>query len=376
MGENITAYRQEMNKAIEAHKRIFVTSHEAEKQYVWLSGLVPLFVGVLIWMNTAGLVAFNVNEKRYLKYAMSVAVNVWLSSVAVMMIQFPAKCKQNAPYKSSKEKTWIAWFCSKILWFFYYDSSDDTTFMVWIFLFIIFAKWFGLPLLYKFVNADFKGIYDMFGGPFYTLIGALVTFDEATMTEAFYWHIPHLYMVGLIMIFTQIPYVKCVLIYLEATIELVIGCIRGCVIYFGLISFVFLLDDWFNQKNWQNGLYGYVTRSTLFRPVAAVVAPRGIAAAGGPYTPTPYNIKHMVTVELAEKKPHALTWSDPASGKPRRQMNHNNVFDHYKKNCTIGGAEPDELLHIKPVIVAANIAYDFHAKREYCKKELERLGLM
>jgi hypothetical protein len=142
--------------------------------------------------------------------------------------------------------------------------------------------------------------------------------------------------------------------------------------YFGGFSIVCLLDEWFLQ----NQLYKYFMQSVFFRPVAAVVAPRGIAAAGGPLTPTPYNIRHMVTVELAEKKPHALKWSDPASGNPKRNMNHTHVFDHYRKNCTIGGAEPDAEKHIKPVIVAANIAYDFHAKREYCKKELERLDLL
>jgi hypothetical protein len=297
---------------------------------------------------------------------------MWLSSVAVMMYQFPAKCSENAPYKSSKDKSWIIWILSWIKYFCYWESSVDNVIVVNLSSFIIFAQWLGLPFVYKLLNADFTGLTNMFVRPFYTLIGALVTFDEATMTEAFYWHFPHLCMVGLILIFTQIPTVMCFLIYLQATTELIDGCIHGFVFYFGVFSFLCFIDEWFLQ----NQLYNFAMQSVFFLPVAAIVAPRGIAAASGPYKPTPYNIRHMVTVELAEKKPHSLKWLDPGSGNPRRQMNHTNVFDHYRKNCTIGGAEPDELLHIKPVIVAANIAYDFHAKREYCKKELERLDLL
>jgi hypothetical protein len=179
-------------------------------------------------------------------------------------------------------------------------------------------------------------------------------------------------MVGSIMIFTQIPPAVCFLIYLQATTELIFGCIRGVGIYSALASVVFCIDEYCFQKQ----LLNFFTQSKFFGPAAAIVAPRATAAAGGPYTPTPYNIRHMVTVELAERKPHALRWSDPASGNPRRYKNHTNVFDHYRRNCTIGGAEPDAELHIKPVIVAANIAYDHDAKREYCKKELERLDLM
>jgi hypothetical protein len=220
---------------------------------------------------------------------------------------------------------------------------------------------------------DFKGFADMLVSLVYTLFGEFVAFDDTTMSEAVWWHAPYFVIFVLIVIFTQCEIAICFLIYLQTTTDFTVNMIRGVGVWGFFIGLSELTLRAFNFIS-GGALNKFAQQSTWLRFISGMLPVQDKPIK---HMPTEHNINFLVTVELAEKKPHTLKWLDPASGPPRRHKSHINLFEHYKKNCLIGGEEPDATKHIKLVIEAAGILYDEKdAKRFYCKKELERLDLL
>jgi len=291
-----------IDNAFAEYRRVYVRSYETDVQYVWLSLLVPAFLGLLIWMGAAGVVTFNVEEQRFLKYAMSVAVNMSLSAAAVMLCQFPAECSEKVTDKTFQLLPEpFAWFSRRLE----HPPTKENKLWSWFgwpYIYFTIVRKSGVPTFVLKLVFDFKGFADMLVSLVYTLFGEFVAFDDTTMSEAVWWHAPYFVIVVLIVIFTQCEMAICFLIYLQTTTEFTTNIIRGVGVwgfYIGLCR-----NTWWACNKCTGGAPDkFAQQSTWFCYISGM-----LPASDKPIThkPTEHNINSLVTVQLAEKKPHAL----------------------------------------------------------------------
>lgn len=342
--------------------------YETELTELGIFLLLPAVVGVLMYIGELGWVAYNDTHDRILRYAMCILVHMWLAAVVMLHCRFPAVC-------NNQDMCNVDWRFGIFVWIFNtckFQSnflSNAAAILGMCSLFCDGKKLvaFPVPSFKDLANSTAVCLCWLHGGGPY-----FVPFNDADMSDIFWLYWPHIIFSVVVVVLSQWPGCMCAVECLLTCSELILDFLRfGGICIFGYCFFLaclFVLDLFgLGATQYINAC---VAQWLAGSPAFAKIFAGGAHAPAGPQIPTEYNIS-QITTELAEAKPGALIFTGIVKS-------HTTIFKHYRLHCTIQGLTPDdfELKGVKPVIEAAGIVYNIHAKRMYCMKELRRLQLL